>query len=147
MYGDTAVMRKRAGQLLEQGTDVRMLADQLVAQVDSLDWTGRAADTMRARVHDRAAQLRDAASSHDTASESLARHLAEVDLLKEAIDAAERRVGSLVTDAVTRVARLEARQDPDGIPRSPSDEDQALVSFAAPPPGHRDWLTVTLPGH
>lgn len=147
MYGDTTVMRKRAGQLREQGTDVRMLADQLMAQVDSLDWTGRAADTMRARVHDRAAQLRDAASSHDTASESLGRHLAEVDLLKEAIDAAEHRVSSLVTDAATQVTRLEAHQDPDGIRRSPSDEDQALVSFVAPQPGHRDWLTVTLPGH
>jgi len=147
MYGDTTVMRKRAGQLREQGTDVRMLADQLMAQVDSLDWTGRAADTMRARVHDRAAQLRDAASSHDTASESLGRHLAEVDLLKEAIDAAEHRVSSLVSDAATRITRLEAHQDPDGIRRSPSDEDQALVSFVAPQPGHRDWLTVTLPGH
>ena len=147
MYGDTTVMRKRAGQLREQGTDVRMLADQLMAQIDSLDWTGRAADTMRARVHDRAALLRDAASSHDTASESLGRHLADVDLREEAIEAAEHRLSSLVTDAATRVTRLEAHQDPDGIRRSPSEDDQALVSFVAPQPGHRDWLTVTLPGH
>lgn len=146
MYGDTTVMRKRAGQLREQGTDIKMLADQLMAQVDALDWTGRAADTMRGRIHDRAAQLRDAAGSHDTAAESLGRHLAEVDLLKEAIDGVEHRAHSRVADASTRVARLEAHLDPDGIRRTPSDEDRALVSFVPPPPGHRDWLTVTLPG-
>jgi len=146
MYGDTTVMRKRAGQLREQGTDIKMLADQLAAQVDAMDWTGRAADAMRARIHDRAAQLRDAAAGHETAADSLGRHLTEVELLKEAIDGVERRVSSLVTDAATRVARIEAHQDPDGVRRTPTDEDQALVSFSPPPPGHRDWLTVTLPG-
>ena len=121
MYGDTAAMRKRAGQLKEQGTDVRALADRLVAQVDSLDWTGRAAVTMRARVQDRAAQLRECASAHDDAAESLERHLAEVDRLKDSISGIERRAGSLVAD------------DP-------------RLEFTPPPPGHKAWLTVNLSG-
>ena len=62
MYGDTAAMRKRAAQLREQGTDVRALADRLVASVEALAWTGRAANDMRARVQDRANHLRDCAS-------------------------------------------------------------------------------------
>lgn len=146
MYGDTAVMRKRAGQLREQSTDIKLLADRLAAQVDAMDWTGRAADAMRARIHDRAAELRDAAGRHDSAADAFGRHLAEVDLLKEAIDGVEHRVNSLVADAATRIARVQAHRDPDGMHRTPTDEDQALVSFVPPPPGHRDWLSVTLPG-
>ena len=82
MYGDTTAMRKRAGQLREQGTDVRALADRLVAQVDGLSWTGRAAVDMRARIQDRAALLRDCASQHENAAESLERHVAEIDRLR-----------------------------------------------------------------
>ena len=121
MYGDTAAMRKRAGQLKEQSTDVRAMADRLVAQLDSLSWTGRAAVDMRARVQDRAAQLRECASAHDDAAESLERHLAEVDRLKDSISDIERRAGSLVAD------------DP-------------RLEFTPPPPGHKAWLTVNLPG-
>jgi uncharacterized protein YukE len=123
MYGDTAAMRKRAGQLREQGTDVRALADRLVSQVDSLSWTGRAAVDMRARVQDRAALLRDCASAHENAAESLERHLAEVDRLKDSISGIERKAGSLVAD------------------------DAGLrEQFTPPPPGHKAWLTVNLPG-
>ena len=49
MYGDSGVMRKRAAQLREQGGDIRALADHLVAQTESIAWTGRAADAMRER--------------------------------------------------------------------------------------------------
>jgi predicted phage gp36 major capsid-like protein len=123
MYGDTTAMRKRAGQLREQGTDVRALADRLVAQVDGLGWTGRAAVDLKARIQDRAALLRDCASRHENAAESLERHLAEIDRLKDSIDGTERRARSLLADD----ARL---------------RDQ----FSAPPPGHKAWLTVNLPG-
>jgi predicted phage gp36 major capsid-like protein len=123
MYGDTTAMRKRAGQLREQGTDVRALADRLVAQVDGLGWTGRAAVDLKARIQDRAALLRDCASRHENAAESLERHLAEIDRLKDSIDGTERRARSLLADD----ARL---------------RDQ----LSAPPPGHRAWLTVNLPG-
>ena len=124
MYGDTTVMRKRADQLREQGVDIAMMADRLVSQTDGIDWTGRAADAMRARIRDRAAHLREAAGFHDTAADTLGRHLAEVDRLKESIASIEHRVDSLVAD----------------------DADRSLTSFVPPTPGHKDWLTVNLPG-
>ena len=146
MYGDTTVMRKRADQLREQGIDIAQTADQLVAQADGIDWTGRAAATMRARIHDRARHLREAASSHESAADSMGRHVAEVDRLKDAISAAEHRASSLVQDAHTRVAQLEAHQDPDGERRTPTEADRTLLAFVPPPPGHKDWLAVDLPG-
>jgi hypothetical protein len=121
MYGDTLVMRKRAAQLREQGEDVRAMAEQLVTRSDEVAWTGRAADAMRERVRNRAAHLRDAANAHDTAAASLEKHLAECDRLGEAITGIERRASLLV-------------------------EDGALTSFSPPPSGHKDWLSVELPG-
>jgi hypothetical protein len=121
MYGDTLVMRRRAAQLREQGEDVRAMAEQLVTHSDDVAWTGRAADAMRERVRDRAAHLREAANAHDTAAASLEKHLAECDRLTEAIAGVERRAALL-------------------------EEDQALASFSPPPSGHKDWLTVELPG-
>src|SRR5688500_12159789 len=73
MYGDTAVIRRRVSQLREQGTDIRALADQLVGQAEQVTWRGRAADAMRERVRDRAAQLRDCAGRHEGAADALER--------------------------------------------------------------------------
>lgn len=146
MYGDTAAMRRRAAQLREQGTDVRALADRLVAQVEALSWTGRAAADMRTRVQDRAGHLRDCANQHENAAESLEKHLAEVDRLKDAIAGIERKAGSLVADARGRIAEISAHDDPAGVRREPTDADQALDRFTPPPPGHKDWLAVSLPG-
>ena len=121
MYGDTDVMRRRAAQLREQGVDIRIVADQLVAQTESIGWTGRAAEAMRERVRERAAHLRAAAARHDGAADSLEKHLLEVDRLKDAIAHLERRASALAADEV-------------------------VTSFAPPLPGHKDWLTVNLPG-
>lgn len=149
MYGDTAVMRKRATQLRDQAVDIAMMADSLVAQADSIAWTGRAADAMRARIQERATHLREAAAAHETAADSLGAHLGEVDRLKDAVHDIENRAASLIDDARTRVARLEQRKqlgDRDGIHITPTDADQTLASFTAPAAGHKDWLTVNLPG-
>ena len=148
MYGDTSVMRRRAGELRDQGSDIAMTADHLVAQSDAITWSGRAADAMRARVRERATHLREAADLHETAAESLARHLGEVDRLKESIAGVEQRAESLVADARTRVARLEAEasSDPGGVRVSPSEADETLAAFTPPKSGHKDWLTVNLPG-
>ena len=145
MYGDTSVMRKRVSQLREQGTDIRATAAHLVGQVEQVSWTGRAADAMRERVRDRAAQLRDCASQHEGAADALEHHLQEVDGGKDAIAQIERKAASLVADARTRVGRV-TYDDPDGVQRTASEEDQRLASFSPPPAGHRDWLTVELPG-
>ena len=118
MYGDTDVMRKRAAELREQGVDLRSLADQLVARTQRVGWSGRAADALLERVRERAAHLRDVAARHETAAESLDAHLTQVDELKDAITEAERR----------------------------ADRSDGELGFAPPPPGHKDWLAVDLPG-
>ncbi|WP_323793774.1 hypothetical protein, partial [Nocardioides sp.] len=78
MYGDPTVLRARVHDLREQALDVRAMADHLVAQLDDLAWTGRAATTMRARIVERALHLRAAASEHDVAADALAEHAEEV---------------------------------------------------------------------
>jgi hypothetical protein len=144
MYGDTVVMRKRAGQLREQGADIRAAAERLVARSEAVPWRGRAAEAMRERVKERAAHLRAAAHSHDTAADSLERHLAEVDRLKEAVAEAERRLGGQVVEAQHRV---EATAYDDTTRESAaSDHDHVLAVVALPPSGHADWLALELPG-
>jgi hypothetical protein len=44
MYGDSVAMRRRVGQLREQGRDIRAAADRLVARNEAVPWSGRAAD-------------------------------------------------------------------------------------------------------
>lgn len=149
MYGDSDAMRRRADQLREQAVDLRALADQLVAQTEGIGWTGRAADSMGERVRERASQLRAAAAQHETAADSLDRHVQEVDTIKDAITDAERKATTLVADARTRVARVEAANDaePDPAVRLvPDADDRTLAEFTPPPSGHKDWLAVSLPG-
>jgi hypothetical protein len=117
-----------------------------VGRAEQIGWAGRAAEAMRERVRERAAQLRGCASSHEGAADALERHLHEVDRSKDAIAEIERKATSLVTDARTRAARGVSADDPDGVDRRPSDEDEALLAFKPPPPGHRDWFAVELPG-
>ncbi len=147
MYGDPDVMRKRAGQLREQAVDLRGLADLLVAQTEGIGWFGRAADSMRERVRDRATHLRAAAAQHDTAADSLDRHLQQVDAVKDAIAGIERRATSLVAEARTRISRIEAANDAEPeVRRVPATDDHTLAAFTPPRTGHKDWLTVSLPG-
>lgn len=146
MYGDTGLMRRRAAQLREQGEDVRARADQLVAQMDAIAWTGRAAEAMRERIRERAAHLRDVAARHETAAASLEHHLHEVERLKEQIATTQRRAEGLVADARGRVARQAGSDDLEGVRREPADADLRLAAFTPPPPGHKDWLDVELPG-
>ncbi len=121
MYGDSDVMRKHADRLREQGADIRALADKLVGQAEAVAWTGRAGDAMRERIRERAARLREVAERHEQAAETLDDHTDDVDLLKDSIAEVERRATALL-------------------------EDGALPTFEPPAPGHKDWLSVTLPG-
>lgn len=148
MYGDTEVMRRRAGQLREQGVDIRALADQLVAQTEALGWTGRAAESMRERIRERATHLRAAAAQHETAADSLTTHVHDVEAVTDVIAERERKVRAMVADARTRVARIEADNEvaESGLRKLPDADDQSLVSFTPPPSGHKDWLSVELPG-
>lgn len=146
MYGDTAVMRRHAATLRDQAADIRAAADLLVGRAEQISWAGRAAEAMRERVRERAAQLRGCASAHEGAADALERHLHEVDRGKDAIAEIERKATSLITDARTRASRVASADDPDGVDRRPSDEDDALLAFTPPRPGHREWLAVELPG-
>jgi hypothetical protein len=132
MYGETDVMRHRGGQLREQSADIRRLSDQLVGQADRIAWTGRAADAMRERARHRATALRECAQRYESAADALDRHADDVDRLKDAIAQRERKAGALLADARAR--------------QSSADEDLVLTHFTPPAPGHRDWLTVELPG-
>ena len=73
MYGDTVVIRRRAGQLREQGADIRAAADRLVARSEAIPWRGRAADAMRERVKERAHHLRASAAAHGPLPTSITR--------------------------------------------------------------------------
>jgi len=121
LYGDSSVIRKRATQVRDQGSDVRALADQLVATTEALSWTGRAARDLHAIVTERASELRAAAAAHATAADLLDRHGQEVARLQEAVAENERRFRDRQT-----AGELPAGTEP-------------------PPPGHKDWLTYELP--
>lgn len=148
MYGDPDVLRRRADQLREQAVDVRTLADQLVARTESLGWSGRAAESMRVRIGERADHLRSAASEHDTAADCLDKHTQELARLKESIAELEHKAASLIADARTRAAHVETanRASESSLSRAPDPEDLTLIDFTPPPTGHRDWLSVELPG-
>lgn len=146
MYGDTELMRRRVSALRDQGADVRTLADELMARVEALGWTGRAADAMSERVVERAHHLRAAAESHVGAADALADHVEAVEAAIDEIGQVETRVTAMVTDARARIAAIEA-SGVDGAPAvTPHPADDILASFVAPPPGHRDWLDVEVPG-
>ncbi|MFB9311418.1 hypothetical protein [Nocardioides plantarum] len=147
MYGDTEVLRRRVDQLREQAIDIRGLADQLVGRTESTGWSGRAADSMRVRVTERATHLRRAATQHETAADALERHLLATETQQEAIADIERRATDLVAEARTRLADVRRRRESEpGLPVEPDPDDVTLAAFEPPASGHRDWLAVELPG-
>ena len=139
MYGDTETIRGLARTMREQGTALRVEAGAVLAQVDSTPWTGLAADAMRLRVRAQTAALRRTADLADDAAAALERHADEVDRLKALIAAIERAALALVAAARERLGGLVGAALPDPV-------DQLLARFVPPPSGHRDWLTVDLPG-
>ncbi|MBS43639.1 MAG: hypothetical protein CMH83_10860 [Nocardioides sp.] len=145
MYGDSETVRRHADAMGERADELRALADRLVSQVDALGWTGRAAESLRLRVADRASGLRDAAGRHERSADSLRTHAQEVERVSDRIAELERRAEALVADARTRRARVGATH---GGGSAGADEraDEVLLAFDAPPSGHRDWLDVDLPG-
>ena len=146
MYGDTSVIRTLAGALRDQASDLRAQADALLAQAESVPWSGWAADAMRAMARERVAALHRSAGAHEDAAQALEHHAAEVDRLKDLIAEIERRVGHLVQAARHRLADL-AGGLLDGLRAVlPDPVDELLARFVPPPPGHRDWLHVELPG-
>lgn len=146
MYGDTGVIRRLARSLREQGEAIRAEADRLVGLADTIPWDGWSARAMRLRAQQGAAALRRTAEAHADAAAALERHAVEVDRLTALIAAVERRAAVLVDAARERLTDL-AHRLADGVPGLVADPvDELLDRFVPPPPGHRDWLDVELPG-
>ncbi|MDT0187824.1 hypothetical protein Q9S36_47330 [Microbacterium sp. ARD31] len=142
MYGDTAVIRRLAQQMSEQGAEIRRDADQLVNASQLVVWEGRAAQAMRERMAERAVALRATADEHDDAAQALRHHADEVDRLKDLIREIANRVRGLIEGARSRLADL-ADKALDLIKKvTPDPIDEMLASFQPPPDGHKDWLDV-----
>ena len=139
MYGDTEAIRGLARTMRRQGTALRSQADWLLARAEAVPWEGLAAEAMRARVRAQVGGLRRTADLADDAAVALDQHADEVDRLKSLIAAIERQAMALVAAARDRLAGLVTSVLPDPI-------DELLDRFVPPPPGHRDWLLVDLPG-
>ena len=139
MYGDTEAIRGLARTMRGQGTALRSQADWLRTRAEAVPWEGLAADAMRARVRAQVGALRRTADLSDDAAVALDQHADEVDRRKALIAAIERKAMALVTAARDRLAGLVANVLPDPV-------DELLDRFVPPPPGHRDWLLVDLPG-
>ncbi len=139
MYGDTDAIRGLARTMRDQGTALRSQADWLLNSAEAVPWEGLAADAMRARVRVQVAAMRRTAELSDEAAVALEQHADEVDRLKALIAAIERKVTALVEAAKDRLAGLVSSVLPDPV-------DELLDRFVPPPPGHRDWLLVDLPG-
>jgi hypothetical protein len=139
MYGDTEAIRGLARTMRRQGTALRSQADWLLARAEAVPWEGLAAEAMRARVRAQVGGLRRTADLADDAAVALDQHADEVDRLKSLIAAIERQAMALVAAAKDRLAGLVTSVLPDPI-------DELLDRFVPPPPGHRDWLLVDLPG-
>jgi hypothetical protein len=144
MYGDTEVIRGLARTMRAQAEDIRREADRLLGSAESVAWSGVAAEAMRMQARSRWAALQRNAALHEDAGRALDRHADEVDRVKALIAAIERKVMALVAAARERLA---------GIVSGVADAfgaadpvDVLLDRFLPPPPGHRDWLAVDLPG-
>ena len=142
MYGDTAVIRRLAQQMGEQGTEIRRDADQLVSASLLVVWEGRAAQAMRERMAERAVALRRTADEHDDAARALCHHADEVDRLKDLIREIADRVKGLIEGARSRLADLAGKALDLVKLVAPDPVDELLASFQPPPEGHKDWLDV-----
>jgi len=141
MYGDTSAIRHRARELRRLADEVRADADLLAGRSAAVPWQGLAAEAMRAAAGARVTGLRRAADLHDDAAAALDQHADAVDRVKRLIAAIEHKVMSLVAAARDRLSGLVGLV---GAVIDPVDE--WLDRFVPPPSGHRDWLTVHVPG-
>ncbi len=141
MYGDTDAIRALARGLRRQGDDIRWEADGLLARAEGVLWQGVAADAMRCLARYRVAQLKRTARLHDEAAAALDDHADAVDRVKRLIALIEDRVMALVAAARERIAGVLG-----AVGGLVDPVDDLLDRFVPPPPGHRDWLTVDLPG-
>ena len=145
MYGDTQAIRWLARPMREQAEEIRREADRLLREAEAVQWQGLAADAMRTQARSRTQALRHTARLHDAAADALERHAAEVERVKALIAEIEDAARALVAGARERLAGI-AGAVSSGLGLTPDPVDEMLDRFVPPPPGHRDWLAVDLPG-
>ena len=148
MYGDTLVMRRRAAQLREQGEDIRTMAEQLVTRSDEVGVAGRGVPptpcgTGSASAPPTCATPPTPTTSRPPRSRSTSASATGSPSPSPASSAGPRP--SWPTPAPASPG-CRARPDDDAVRPTATREDQALVAFAPPPSGHKDWLDVELPG-
>jgi hypothetical protein len=141
MYGDTETIRALARGLRRQGDDIRWEADMLQSQAEAVPWQGVAADAMRCLARFRTTALRRTAGLHDEAAAALEDHADAVDRIKALIALIEDRVMALVAAARDRISGVLG-----AVGGLVDPVDDLLDRFVPPPSGHKDWLTVDLPG-
>jgi ABC-type transporter Mla subunit MlaD len=150
MYGDTEAIRGLARTMRGEAAALRSEATGLLTKAEAVPWTGLAADAMRSRVQAQVGSLRRTAELADDAAQALDRHADEVDRLKALIASIEHRVLGAMAAAKQRLAGLVGMAEGlvDGLVGSalPDPLDELLARFDPPPHGHRDWLSVSLPG-
>jgi len=137
-------MRRWAEKLRTHGVALRGLAERLTDEARGAHRATHAAEMLEDRAHTHASRLREAAARHDAAADALDAHLQEVEQLRETIAGIERRAHALVSEARARLERSAERGA--GMRIVPDPDDEILAAFVPPPPGHRDWLAVELPG-
>jgi len=139
MYGDTEAIRALATTIRGHAAAISAEADVLLVRAETTPWEGLAADAMRFRVRAQVVALRHTAELHEDAATALERHADEVDRIKALILAVERKVMAMVEAARSRLSGLVDAVLPDPV-------DELLARFVPPPTGHRDWLSIDLPG-
>jgi hypothetical protein len=141
MYGDTQAIRGLARGLRRQGDEIRWEADRLLNAAEAVPWQGVAAEAMRCLARHRAGELRRTAALHDEAAAALDDHADAVDRVKLLIATIEDRVLAMVAAARDRIAGVL------GVVGGLVDPlDDLLDRFVPPPSGHKDWLSIDLPG-
>jgi hypothetical protein len=141
MYGDTTAIRLRARELRRAGDQIRADAQMITTRAAEVPWQGVAADAMRALVLHRTASLHRTADLHDAAALDLEEHADAVDRVKRLIAAIERAVMALIAAARDRISGVLG-----AVGELVDPIDELLDRFVPPPSGHRDWLSVHVPG-
>lgn len=153
MYGDTAVIRRRARELQGAASEVRTQAAGL-ADVGAVAWKSTAAAAFIQDLTERAAELLRAAEQLDEAAAALDAHAVAVDAVKAAIEASARWVTDRRDEAVHLVGNaVETVLDGVGmvfeffgrvVPRHLVERAQDILAVTTwlPAPGSRDWLDL-----
>jgi hypothetical protein len=102
MYGEMRQLRARASVLRDNGDEIRARAKSLLAQAESMSWSSKAGDALRASIRNLAHDLGGQAQLLEDAATALEVHARAVDETKALIAATQK----WVSDAWNRAAHV-----------------------------------------